>query len=25
MKDSRWFHQVPARANNLIKMVENFI
>jgi len=25
MKDSKWFHQVPARANDLIKMVEGFI
>jgi len=25
MKDSRWYHQVPARAGNLIKMVEGFI
>ena len=25
MKNSRWYHQVPARAGNLIKMVEGFI
>ncbi len=25
MKDSKWYHQVPARAENLIKMVEGFI
>ena len=24
MKDSNWFHQVPGRANDLIKMVEGF-
>jgi len=24
MRDSRWFHQVPGRANDLVKIVEGF-